>query len=470
MTAARVVIGAALVVGLGCRARPDEPAAATVAVASDAGGAEPRAIDPPAAVDALAPALVAIDGGALATWLEPIAGGHRLQVARWQGGAWSAPVTISAGAAIVASWADVPTLGVAGDGALVASWTEATGPEGYDAIVARSIDGGATWMRLGPLHGDHTATEHGFVAIAADGAGARAFWLDGRATATGGATALRTARVDGRVTDETVLDARVCDCCATAAAASAAGPIVAFRDRSPADLRDVVVASPDADGWRATGAAVDGWEITGCPVNGPALAARARTVATAWYTAAGGVPRVRAAFSGDGGATFAAAIDLDAPTAARVPLGRVAIVLAGDDAVASWVAAAGDDAAIWLRRVAADGRLGAARAIATLPAARTAGTPASRGSARRSCCSGPCRASGCARSRSRTPRCRRSARRRACPWRRVVRFPDRAIRRRRSSRPIPPAPRCRWRRCAAGSCCSTCGPRGASRAAPSCRC
>ena len=42
-----------------------------------------------------------------------------------------------------------------GDGALVASWAEASGGKahGYDAIVARSLDGGATWSRaqlIGP--------------------------------------------------------------------------------------------------------------------------------------------------------------------------------------------------------------------------------------------------------------------------------------------------------------------------------
>ena len=78
---------------------------------------------------------------------------------------------------------------------------EGTTTYAYDAVVARSTDGGATWKRLGTLHRDGTQTEHGFVSFAPDAGGVRAIWLDGRASAAheDGATALRTFGLDGTV-------------------------------------------------------------------------------------------------------------------------------------------------------------------------------------------------------------------------------------------------------------------------------
>ena len=53
----------------------------------------------------------------------------------------------------------------------------------------------------------------------------------------------------------------------------------------------------------------DGWKIDACPVNGPAVAAAADTVVVAWFTAAD-MPRVRLAYSRDGGRSFAAPIEV----------------------------------------------------------------------------------------------------------------------------------------------------------------
>lgn len=312
----------------------------------------------------------------LATWLEPAGEGHRLRFARWRDGAWSAPVTITEGAGIVANWADVPAIAEAGDGALVATWAEAIGgaPYAYAAIAARSIDGGAVWTRLGALHDDETATEHGFVSMVGEPGGVRAFWLDGRETAReGGAMTLRTAQIGDAITAGAVVDSRVCDCCGTAATATADGPLVVYRNRTDDEVRDIHVARRDG-----TEAPVhrDGWEIRGCPVNGPAIAARDRAVAVAWYTYAESVHRVRVAFSKDGGESFGAPIDVDGPRGPRSPLGRVAIVLDDDGgAIVGWFASAREEGAILVRRVGRDGALGAEIRVGESVAGRDAGFP-----------------------------------------------------------------------------------------------
>lgn len=342
-----------------------------------------RSIDPPASPGALAPNLRESRDGVLATWLEPTPGGaHRLRFSRWAKGTWSAPVTLVEGTGIVANWADVPSVAQGGDGALVAHWAEVAGGGGaghaYDAIVARSTDGGATWKRLGPLHDDGTATEHGFVSLLGEAGGVRAFWLDGRATGTeGGAMTLRTTTVAEGITASELVDDRVCDCCGTAAATTADGAVVAYRDRSVDETRDIAVARSSAARWTPPSAVHrDGWQITGCPVNGPALAARDRRVAVAWYTYADSTHRVRAAFSDDSGASFGAPIEVDAPQGSRAPLGRVSIALTDDGgAVVGLLASDREDARVLLRRVSPDGALGAELRVGAQRTGRDAGFP-----------------------------------------------------------------------------------------------
>jgi thiol-disulfide isomerase/thioredoxin len=364
LTPWRLLVPAAAIALASCRRTPDAP--------------PPAVIDPPAAPGALAPNLHAGGDAVVAVWLEPTADGHRLQLSRRRAGAWSAPVTVTASPGLVANWADTPAVAIAADGALFVTWAERAGesPYAYHALVARSGDGGATWTALGPLHRDRSATEHGFVSMTADGDGVRAFWLDGRATAAGGPTALRSARVGAAVGDEELVDDRVCDCCGTAAATGAAGAVVAYRDRGGDELRDIALARHDGDGWRGRAVHDDGWRIAGCPVNGSAIAARGPRFAVAWYTYADGTHRVRAALSTDGGASFGAPIAIDEPRGQRAPLGRVAIAMTADgDAIVGWMASARDDARILVRRVAPDGTAGAEVEVGATVAGRDAGFP-----------------------------------------------------------------------------------------------
>jgi peroxiredoxin len=380
LTPWRLLVPAAAIALASCRRSHDDapPPVPAVAAAVPASAVPAAAIDPPAAPGALAPNLHAGGNDIAAVWLEPAADGHRLQVARWRAGAWSPAVTVTASPGLVANWADTPAVAIAGDGALVATWAERAGesPYAYHAMAARSVDGGATWTPLGSLHLDRSATEHGFVSMAADGDGLRAFWLDGRATADGGATMLRTAHIAATVGRDEIVDDRVCDCCGTAAATGPAGPVVAYRDRGGDELRDIALARRDGAGWRGRAVHDDGWRITGCPVNGPAIAVRDRRVAVAWYTYAGDVHRVRAAFSTDGGTTFGAPVAVDEPRGRRAALGRVAIAITADgDAIVGWMASDRDDARILVRRVAPDGTAGAEVEVGATRAGRDAGFP-----------------------------------------------------------------------------------------------
>jgi hypothetical protein len=326
----------------------------------------------------MAPSLAAAGDRILATWLEPIAApgikdkAYTLRFASLSAGAWSAPVTLAAGPDLFANWADFPGLAQAPDGSLAAHWLARIGsdPYAYGIFLARSTDGGATWKPIGSLHGDHASAEHGFVSWVPDRDGLRAFWLDGREQAKNGPMTLRTASVHQTAGPEELLDARVCDCCQTSAALAAGGPVVAYRDRSDGEIRDIAVIRRTAQGWsKPVTVGADHWKIAGCPVNGPALAAAGLRVAVAWFTGAAPGPRVQAAFSADGGATFGTPILVDG----AAPIGRVGLVLDGaGDALVSWLAPAVRGAAIRLRRLHADGRAGKP---VTVAAARASGVP-----------------------------------------------------------------------------------------------
>lgn len=346
--------------------------------------ARTTALEPPVGRGARSPNLLASADGALLTWLEPVAAAaaeHRLRFARWSSGAWTTPATITQGVNVIANWADVPSLARQHDGTLVAHWAEktASGSQGYDVVVARSVDGGATWRRLGVPHRDRSDTEHGFVSLIPDGDAVTAFWLDGRATLNGqpGGTSLRAARIREVIDEERLIDDRVCDCCSTSAAVSSAGPVVTYRDRTTDELRDPWLARRVGDAWSDPRPVhADGWRIAGCPVNGPAIAAAARDVAIAWYTGADERPSVRIAFSSDAGETFDRPIEVDGARGELAPLGHVELAIdRPGEAVVSWVVSDGSAAHLRVRRVARDRRRGPALELATLPAARDSGVP-----------------------------------------------------------------------------------------------
>lgn len=337
-----------------------------------------RSLDPPAAASAFAPSLTVAAGRLVASWLEKTevggARGHRLLVSAFDETGWSSPAVVAEGNDFFANWADFPAVIEAGDGSLLAHWLAKTGEEtyAYSIFVARSTDGGATWTALGPLHDDATPTEHGFVSWIAEEDGARAFWLDGREMVAGGAMTLRTARVGAEIGAAEVLDERVCECCGTGAARAASGPLVAYRDRSDDEIRDISVVRFEGGWTRPADVAVDGWKIPGCPVNGPRVAARGERLAVAWFTAAGEEPRVKMAFSIDGGGGFEPPIVLDR----AAPFGRTDVVL--DDEGAAWVvwlAQNGERAAVRLQRVPIEGMPGEPMHIGETAGGRTSGFP-----------------------------------------------------------------------------------------------
>jgi len=340
-------------------------------------------VDPPSGAEAMAPRLsISQDGRALLTWLESEPGEktHRLRFSSLRGSRWAQPTTIFEGEGFFANWADVPGVVDDGQGLLYAHWLEKLG-EGtyaYGAQLARSEDGGRSWEKVGLLHDDSSLTEHGFVSYVGSPEGARAFWLDGRAMpANEGSMQLRTALLSkvragqpSAAPISVLLDDKVCECCSTDAALAASGPVVVYRDRSDAEIRDISLVRWAGSGWSSpVTVAVDDWQISGCPVNGPAVDASGNRVVVAWFTAARSRGSVRVAFSEDGGASFGSPLIVDEDA----PMGRVDIAL--DDSGDAWVLWMAKAGRIDLQRVASDGAESEPIRVAQSSSSRAAGFP-----------------------------------------------------------------------------------------------
>jgi hypothetical protein len=251
------------------------------------------------------------------------------------------------------------------------------GTYAYDVRMSISSDGGKTWRPSFVLNRDGKETEHGFVTLAPlEGGGVAATWLDGRKMVPGkeeGEMTLRYATIDaqGRIRGDVEIDGRTCECCTTAMAMTASGPVILYRDRSKDEIRDISFTRMTSKGFAAPrDLHPDGWKITGCPVNGPQADAIGDNVAAAWFTAANDQARAWVAFSQDGGATFARPIAIDDGK----PLGRVDVVmLDANTALVTWLEVTPAGAEIRARRVAAGGKRGPSMKVADSTSARAAG-------------------------------------------------------------------------------------------------
>jgi hypothetical protein len=274
-------------------------------------------------------------------YVSHVAGGA-FKVARVRDGKWSPARTIAGGADLLVNSADFPSIAVDGK-RLLASWSTRNG-HGSVIHLAQSTDGGATWSEAKVPH-PRMVSQFGFVSLLPKGA----VFLDGRALPGGmeGAGDMQLRSADGAL-----LDPRVCDCCQTAAAMTSAGAVVAYRDRSEREVRDIAIVRQTANGWTTPKTLhADGWQLEGCPVNGPQLDARGQRVVAAWFTAARNEPRVQVAFSGDAGATFSAPLRVtDGNTT-----GRVDVAWLDDRNVVVTYLAGGT---LHARRVSRDGTMG----------------------------------------------------------------------------------------------------------------
>lgn len=308
-----------------------------------------------------------------------------LQYAQLEGTDWSKPQTIAASDEWFINWADYPTI-VAENGAVTAAHALRKIPGNtysYNVNIFLRDKSGSWTQPLTP-HFDSTATEHGFVSMIPWKQNLLAVWLDGRRTENRTereyfdikkAMTLRSAIITprGTVIRPQSIDQTVCDCCNTSLAMTPKGPIVAYRNRTENEIRDIYVSRFAGDAWtKPATVASEGWRIGACPVNGPAIAAHDSMVVVAWYTGAGNIKQVKAARSANFGKTFSSPVVIQKTNA----VGRIDLELAGNGiAYVSWMSRKQDHANLNIMAIHEDGSTERPQTIAKMSLQRQSGFP-----------------------------------------------------------------------------------------------
>jgi len=211
---------------------------------------------------------------------------------------------------------------------------------------------------------DRSPFQHGLASMIDSGNGeASMLWLQALKGEDNPAQLMRTVvNADGHAIKEETLDSDVCTCCPTSVVKTGKGLLVAYRGHNAQDIRDIYVIRFENGKWLPSkNVYADKWKIDACPTNAAVAAAKGDNVAIAWYTAAGDKPRVEAAFSADGGATFGKPVVVNTAQA----YGYASTVLDDDgSAIVSWLEQGGGAGRVMARRVSANGVAGPVTQVA----------------------------------------------------------------------------------------------------------
>ena len=249
------------------------------------------------------------DGSPLLSWIETLKdGSFALRFAIRRGTQWSEPRTIVANRHFFRQPAESPSVISFADRSLLAEWVEVPSgsSEAEYTYVSASKDG-IKWTPPVMAHQDRSPVQHALVSMVASGdREASLVWLEALKGEDAPSALKRTVvNSDGKVLKEENLDSDVCTCCPTSIVKTSKGLLVAYRDHTPQDIRDIAVIRFENGRWLPSKILnPDKWEINACPVNGASAAAKDNRVAIAWYTEGDDTPRTQVVFSSDGGATF----------------------------------------------------------------------------------------------------------------------------------------------------------------------
>jgi hypothetical protein len=304
----------------------------------------------------------AADGNAILSWVES----DTLKYAIRKGNQWSEPRTIAAKRHFFHHPAELPEVITLPGGTFLAHWIETPKPDSEaEFIYISSSRDGLKWTAPVMGHHDKSDVQHGLASIVANGdKEASLFWLQALNGPDKPTSLMRTViGVDGTEVKEETLDADVCECCPTAAVRTARGVLVAYRDHTKDDIRDIAVTRLESGRWTSPKIVYpDKWQVDACPVNAASAAAKGDKVAISWYTASGEKPRVELATSLDSGATFSKAAVIS--TGQAYGYSSVALDDAGS-AFVSWLEHAADGAKVLVRHVSAEGVAGPVTQVAT---------------------------------------------------------------------------------------------------------
>ncbi len=330
------------------------------------------------------PNLVSRNGKLSLTWISSERNKEaKLFYSEYKNGSWIEPITIASGKDWFVNWADFPANAI-NKNLLLSSYLKksAKGTYTYDVVLnLQNLEGNYIKKDL-LLHTDGIQAEHGFVSMLPNkNDGFFITWLDGRNTVTKNndghhkPMTIRFAEITktGIIINEKELDSSTCDCCQTSMIDTKNGPIIVYRNRSKAEIRDIFITRKIKDNWTKPVAVYnDNWKINGCPVNGPKVIANENNIATAWFTVKEENPVVKIAFSDDFGVNF----DTPIIVSEKGVLGRVdAVFLNKYEVLVSYIET--DDLGTFLKckKVHKNGNISETIIIEKIDSGRNSGVP-----------------------------------------------------------------------------------------------
>jgi len=335
----------------------------------------------PSLINSSLPRLFSNGEDLLMSWIQNKDSIASLKYSKFNGINWTAPTEIISGSDWFVNWADFPAI-ADNNGSILTNILKksAEGTYTYDIHLQLYSKQKNTWKNNILLNQDGIKSEHGFVSMLPyNNDSFFVTWLDGR-TLVGvpkenEQMTLRAAFIDaeGEISNDILLDDKTCECCNTAATMTSNGPIVAYRDRSDTEIRDISIVRFVNGNWTAPkNVYQDHWEIPGCPVNGPAIDSFNDAVALAWFTAENDNPRIQVSFSENQGETFGLQYRVDNGNA----IGRVDIVMIDqNNAVVSWMEPDGIDTLIQILKVSSNGEKNIPITITKTRSERSSGFP-----------------------------------------------------------------------------------------------
>ena len=335
----------------------------------------------PSLINSSLPRLFSNGEDLLMSWIQNKDSIASLKYSKFNGINWTAPTEIISGSDWFVNWADFPAI-ADNNGSILTNILKksAEGTYTYDIHLQLYSKQKNTWKNNILLNQDGIKSEHGFVSMLPyNNDSFFVTWLDGR-TLVGvpkenEQMTLRAAFIDaeGEISNDILLDDKTCECCNTAATMTANGPVVAYRDRSDTEIRDISIVRFVNGNWTAPkNVYQDHWEIPGCPVNGPAIDSFNDAVALAWFTAENDNPRIQVSFSENQGETFGLQYRVDNGNA----IGRVDLVMIDqNNAVVSWMEPDGIDTLIQILKVSSNGEKNMPITITKTRSERSSGFP-----------------------------------------------------------------------------------------------
>lgn len=200
--------------------------------------------------------------------------------------------------------------------------------------LARSVDGGRTFMPPILVNDDGQSISHAFENLLANREGqVYLAWLDNRNRSKSGAGTVFGCSPDAgkSMMTNVAVDDMACPCCRPMIAQAPDGSIwVAWRKTFDGNVRDIVVAQSKDQGRTFSSPTVvsrDGWAFPACPHRGPSISFdRSGRLYIGWYTeGTDEQPRLLFSVSDDQGKSFSAPLSLHTSTTSLPDQLRMAV-------------------------------------------------------------------------------------------------------------------------------------------------